>query len=289
MRAMCEKVIPNTNSSWRYCKYTLDFIPFNWHYHPEYEICLTLNSKGVCHIGDYIAPYSELDLVILGPDLPHTWQSSPNADNSVQVVHVAQVPKKWLSQHVLNNPELMVLEDLLINSQRGLKFSTQTARIAKTYFEQIEQSEPFEQYLNLMGLLREMSQDAHTHILSSATFSASSYSHQAQDKFDKVIDYIYQHYTESMCAEQLARMAHMSTNHFHRFFKKRMERTLTEFINQLRIGKACKLLVNTNQSITSISDQCGFKNISNFNRRFLNLKESTPSQFRKRLKKKSLV
>ena len=289
MRAMCEKVIPNTNSSWRYCKYRLDFIPFNWHYHPEYEICLTLNSKGVCHIGDYIAPYGDLDLVILGPDLPHTWQSSPNPDDTEQVVHVAQIPKKWLSQHVLNNPELIVLEDLLINSQRGLKFSTETARIAKTYFEQIEQSEPFEQYLGLMGLLRAMSNEAHASILSSATFSVSAYNHQAQDKFDKVIDYIYQHYTDSLCAEQLATMAHMSTNHFHRFFKKRMERTLTEFINQLRIGKACKLLVNTNQSITSISDQCGFKNISNFNRRFLNLKDSTPSQFRKRLKQKSLV
>ena len=97
MRAMCEKVIPNSNSSWRYFKYTLDFIPFNWHYHPEFEICLTLNSSGVCHIGDYIAPYAELDLVILGPDLPHTWQSSVNDDDSLQVVHVAQIPKNGFS------------------------------------------------------------------------------------------------------------------------------------------------------------------------------------------------
>ncbi|MDP2634948.1 MULTISPECIES: AraC family transcriptional regulator [unclassified Pseudoalteromonas] len=289
MRAMCEKVIPNNNSSWRYCKYTLDYIPFNWHYHPEFEICLTLNSQGVCHIGDYIAPYGDLDLVILGPDLPHTWQSSPNSDNSVQIVHVAQIPKKWLSQHVTNHPELAVLEALLIASQRGVKFSRQTAVIAKQYFEKIEASEPFEQYLGLLALLREMSKERTTRMLSSSTFSVSTITHQAHDKFDKVIDYIYQHYTDALSAEQLAIMAHMSTNHFHRFFKKRMERTLTEFINQLRIGHACKELINTNRSITAISDQCGFKNISNFNRRFLMLKDATPSEYRKRLRKKSLV
>ncbi|KPH63751.1 AraC family transcriptional regulator [Pseudoalteromonas porphyrae] len=289
MRAMCEKVIPSNNSSWRYCKYSLDYIPFNWHYHPEFEICLTLNSQGVCHIGDYIAPYDDLDLVILGPDLPHTWQSSPNSDNSVQIVHVAQIPKKWLSQHVSNHPELAVLEALLIASQRGLKFSRQTAVIAKQYFEKIEASEPFEQYLGLLALLREMSKEHSARMLSSSTFSVSTHTHQAHDKFDKVIDYIYRHYTETLCAEQLAIMAHMSTNHFHRFFKKRMERTLTEFINQLRIGHACKELINTNRSITAISDQCGFKNISNFNRRFLMLKGATPSEYRKRLRQKSLV
>ncbi|MFK3865382.1 AraC family transcriptional regulator [Pseudoalteromonas rhizosphaerae] len=289
MRAMCEKVIPNTNSSWRYCKYTLDYIPFNWHYHPDFEICLTLNSQGVCHIGDYIAPYGELDLVILGADLPHTWQSSPNIDNSVQVVHVAQIPKKWLSQQITSHPEFAILEELLIAARQGLKFSTKTAMIAKSYFEKIEISNPFEQYLGLFKLLYLMSQEAVPQQLSSASFCYTNKTDPAKDKFDKVIDYIYRHYTEGLSAEQLANMAHMSTNHFHRFFKKRMERTLTEFINQLRIGQACKLLINTNRAITAISDQCGFKNTSNFNRRFLTLKGTTPSQFRKRLKQKSLV
>ena len=289
MRAMCEKVIPNSNSSWRYCKYTLDFIPFNWHYHPEFEICLTLNSNGVCHIGDYIAPYTDLDLVILGPDLPHTWQSSANDDESLQVVHVAQIPKKWLQQQVASNPEFAVLEPMLISAYRGSKFSLATAIKAKAIFEEIEQADPFTQYLGLFKLLHLLSKDSEARTLSSSTFNYLDQNDPARDKFDKVVEYIYQHYTESLCAEQLATMAHMSTNHFHRFFKKRMERTLTEFINQLRIGKACKELINTNRAITAISDQCGFKNISNFNRRFLALKGSTPSQFRKRLRQKSLV
>ncbi|RZF91866.1 AraC family transcriptional regulator [Pseudoalteromonas sp. N1230-9] len=289
MRAMCEKVIPNTNSSWRYCKYQLDYIPFNWHYHPEFEVCLTLNSQGVCHIGDYIAPYDELDLVLLGPDLPHTWQSTPNQDQSNQVVHVAQIPKQWLFQLIDSHPELHSLEGLLLDSYQGLKFSKACARHAKSYFEEIEHSEPFEQYLGLLKLLRLMSQDNSALSLSSSGFRYTDRTDPSKDKFDKVIEYIYQYYTEPLYAEQLAKMAHMSTNHFHRFFKKRMERTLTEFINQLRIGKACKLLINTNRSITAISDQCGFKNASNFNRRFLTLKGSTPSQFRKRLKQKSLI
>ncbi|WP_416143381.1 AraC family ligand binding domain-containing protein [Pseudoalteromonas spongiae] len=75
MRAFCEKVITPTDASWRYHKYLMPYLPFSWHYHPEYEICLTLNSKGMRHIGDHIEEYGELDLVFVGPNLPHTWQS----------------------------------------------------------------------------------------------------------------------------------------------------------------------------------------------------------------------
>lgn len=288
MRAMCEKIIPSLGCSWRYGLYELEHIPFNWHYHPEYEICLTLNSKGVCHIGDYIAPFDDYDLVILGPNLPHTWQSKGNPDGSKQRVHVAQIPVPWLEQMISQNIELQHLREFLQRANCGLKFSQPVAYQAEQLFQKIAAATPIGRYIHLLELLSLMQQD-NPQPLSSLEFSFAKQLDPAKDKFDKVIHYIYNHYTEELCAEQLANLAHMSTNHFHRFFKRRMECTVTEFINQLRIAKACKLLINTTSPITYISDQCGFNNISNFNRRFLAFKHCTPSQFRSRVHQKALI
>ncbi|WP_125562590.1 MULTISPECIES: AraC family transcriptional regulator [Pseudoalteromonas] len=288
MKAMCEKVIPSHNCSWRYCLYQLDEIPFNWHYHPEYEICLTLNSQGMCHIGDHIAPYDDYDLVLMGPELPHTWQSRDNTDGSQHVVHVAQIPAHWLQQQLQQNPELQGLHTLLDHAKCGLSFNTKTAKKSEKLFSKMQNASPIERYILLFQLLNLMANSPYQ-TLSTMEFSFAKQLDPAKDKFDHVINYIYDNYTESLSAELLARQAHMSTNHFHRFFKKRTECTVTEFINQLRIAKACKLLLKTKAPITVISDQCGFNNLSNFNRRFLAIKQCTPSQFRARVQQKALI
>ncbi len=289
MRPMCEKIIPSDNSSWRYYKYQLAEIPFNWHYHPEYEICLTLNSKGLRYVGDHIDSYDNYDLVLLGPDLPHTWHSHENNDRSTQIVHVAQVPIAWLDQLVATHTELFGLKEFLVKSRLGIKFNITTAIEATNLFNRIATASPLMRFSTLLELLDLMSRDTKATFLSSTIFTFGERADRSRDKLDKVIDYIYENYTESLYADDLAKLAHMSTNHFHRFFKKRTELTLTEFINQLRIGKACKLLANTNSPITVISDQCGFKNMSNFNRRFLALRSCTPSQFRKQISNRIAV
>lgn len=288
MRAMCEKVIPSANCSWRYCLYKLNEIPFNWHYHPEYEICLTLNSQGVRHIGDHITPYGDFDLVLLGPDLPHTWQSIPNPDGSQQLVHVAQIPVKWLEDLIQSNTELSSLRNLLQRSRCGIRFSIETAKSVLTQFNLMEKADPFTRFNLLMTLLNTMN-ISQSETLSSQEFSFSRTLDPAQDKFEKVMNYIYNNYCDPLSAATLAQYAHMSTNHFHRFFKKRTERTVTEFINQLRVAKACKLLISSSAPISVISDQCGYNNISNFNRRFLAIKSCTPSEFRARLKQATLI
>ncbi|CCQ12309.1 Transcriptional regulator of N-acetylglucosamine utilization, AraC family [Pseudoalteromonas luteoviolacea B = ATCC 29581] len=289
MRALCEKVIPSPGCSWRYCLYTLNSIPFNWHYHPEYEICLTLNATGKCHIGDHIGEFTELDLVILGPNLPHTWQSNPNSNGEEQFVHVAQIPVKWLEETVLSCPESSPLQTLLHKAKWGIRFSAESALLAKQAFEKMAQASPFERMLQLFQILQVMIEDKSAVQLATTDYHQSTLLDNAKDKFDRVVHYIYEHYTEDLNARALAEIAHMSTNHFHRFFKRRMERTVNEFVNELRIAKACKLLISSNAPVSVISDQCGFNNISNFNRRFQAFKECTPSEFRTRFRKKAMV
>ncbi|WNO08561.1 AraC family transcriptional regulator [Teredinibacter sp. KSP-S5-2] len=276
-----EKVLPSTNSSWRFWRYEGTSIPFNWHYHPEYEITLTLNSHGHRYVGDCIEQYEELDLVFVGPNLPHTWCSHHSLDGQTQPVYVAQIPASWLESMTDTMPEFEGVRHLLALSKRGVKFSYGKAKEVLNIFDSMHTADPMKRFIGLMEVLKCMLEEENPVTLSSSSFSFTLKNDIANDKIEKVIQYIHDHYTENLTADQLADVAHMSTNHFHRFIKQRTEQTFTELVNQLRVGKACSLLINSDLPISTISDLSGFNNTSNFNRRFLQFKKCTPSQFRK--------
>ncbi len=281
MKLMFEKVLPSENSSWRYWIYEIEALDFNWHYHHEYEIALTLNSSGQRYVGDSIEAYDELDMAFLGPHLPHTWCSSTSVNGKPQVVYVAQIPVGWLESLVFGMPDLEAMKNLLERSKRGITFSKQAVKMAAKIFIKMETESASQRFIGLMQILQLMIDDESAQVLSSTGYNISITSDPSTDKLDKIIRHIHQHYTENLLAEDVAQIVHMSTNHFHRFIKQRTEQTFTEIVNQLRISKACSLLINSQKPITTISDTCGFNNISNFNRRFLQFKEMTPSKFRR--------
>ena len=289
MKAICGKSIPSDSCSWRFAKVDLNAIDFNWHYHPEYEICLTLNSHGSKHIGDHVSHYDNADLVILGPHLPHSWFCKPTAGNNELTVYVAQIPTQWLEELVFKNPEMKILEPFLTRSRRGIEFSRTVTTKSIALFKAMCRADPLERYLLLLEVLNLMVKDKQAKTLSTKTFENRSEQDTAVAKLDKVINYIYEHYTEPLKVDKLAALVHMSTNHLHRFFKKRTEHTINQFINQLRIGKACKLLIDSDTQISAISDQCGFNNISNFNRRFRMIKGSTPKEYRNMLRAPTVI
>ncbi len=280
MKPMYEKVLPTENCSWRYWLYALDEIPFNWHYHPEYELCLTLNSEGQRYIGDNIHAYGDLDLVLLGPKLPHTWHSQSLLRPGQHLTYVAQLPTGWIESLALM-PELKPLGDLLQKSKRGVAFSLATAQACRTRFETMGDATPMQRLLWLLEILQLMCVDESARPISSEGYTPVNFPDSSTEKIDKVIAYIHQHYTEGLSAETMAALAHMSTNHFHRFFKQRTEQTFTEFVNQLRIGRARSLLLTTDMPVANISYRCGFNNLSNFNRRFMQLKKCTPREFKR--------
>jgi AraC-like DNA-binding protein len=280
-------MIPSDNCSWRFDIFQLPTKEFNWHYHTEYEICLTLNSEGSIHIGDHVSDYNQENLVLLGPNLPHSWQATPITNKEKLTIYVAQIPAIWLDNLVRLNPELRVLSEMLTLSLRGIEYSQTTTKKSFALFQAMEKAEPLERYILLMQLFNLMVNDEKYKVLSSSFFTFSNKTDISVDKLDKVINYIYQNYTDVIRADELAIIAHMSTNHFHRFFKQRTEKTLNQFITQLRIGKACKLLINSSALVSAICDQCGFNNVSNFNRHFLMVKGITPTEFRESIKSPS--
>ncbi|WP_284244664.1 AraC family transcriptional regulator [Thalassotalea insulae] len=289
MKLMFEKILPTENSSWRYWLYKRESIEFNWHYHPEYEIALTLNSQGQRYVGDSIEDYHEFDMAFLGPHLPHTWCSSAEKEGTPQQVYVAQIPVPWLESLVFGMPDLAEFKPLLTQSRLGIKFSTETVKKCAKVFKKLQQATASERFIGLITILQLMSKDDGRQTLASQGYNISVASDASVDKLDKVIRYIYQHYSEKISAQTVAQLIHMSTNHFHRFFKQRTEQTFTQVVNQLRISKACSLLINSKMPITTISDSCGFHNVPNFNRRFLQFKQMRPSEFRRIYAGKSQV
>jgi AraC-like DNA-binding protein len=289
MKPMYEKVLPAENSSWRYWLYELEQIPFNWHYHPEYEICLTLNSRGQRYIGDHISNYDHLDLVLLGPKLPHTWCSNELIDaESAHLTFVAQLPTQWI-ETMAHQPELQALQALLDKSQHGVEFSRATAAQCQLHFEAMAGATPLQRLIGLLDIVQLMLADTQAKVICNVSYAPAVFPDSATEKIDKVIAYIHQHYTRELCAEQLAALVHMSTNHFHRFFKQRTEQTLTELVNGLRIGKACALLLSSDLPVAIISESCGFNNHSNFNRRFVQFKGCTPREFRQEFQRAKSV
>ncbi|WP_286233910.1 AraC family transcriptional regulator [Thalassotalea sediminis] len=281
MKLVFEKILPSDNLSWRYWLYEQENIGFHWHYHPEYEIALILNSKGQRYVGDNIDNYNEFDMAFIGPNMPHTWCSSLEVNGQKQHTYVAQIPKAWLEGLIYGMPDLASLKNLLTLSRRGIKFSKQAVVQAAKIFAKMEQEDATSRFIGLMDILHIMDRDQDKQVLSSDGFKLTTTSDPSTEKIDKAVRYIHEHYTDAICANDIATLLHMSTNHFHRFFKHHTEQTFTEFVNQLRISKACSLLINTTKPIYTISDTCGFNNISNFNRRFLQFKAMKPSEFRK--------
>jgi AraC-like DNA-binding protein len=281
MKPMFEKILPTENSSWRYWLYEMDVIDFNWHYHPEYEIALTLNSNGQRYVGDNIESYDEWDMALLGPHLPHTWSSGVSKNGKPIEVFVAQIPVIWIESLIFGMPDLADMKGLLSLSRRGIKFSKETTITCANIVRTIHEGTPSQRFVGLMQIFQLMVNDKNSQILSSSGYNISTISDPSTDKLDKVIRYIHQHYSKNIKADEVADLVHMSTNHFHRFIKQRTEQTFTEIVNQLRISKACSMLITSQKPITIISDTCGFNNISNFNRRFLQFKEMKPSDFRK--------
>jgi AraC-like DNA-binding protein/quercetin dioxygenase-like cupin family protein len=281
IKPMFEKVLPTQDCSWRYFLYELEAIPFNWHYHPEYEIALTLDGHGSRYVGDSIETYAAGDLALLGPNLPHTWYSHPSLDGQRHRVHVAQIPAGWLESLAERLPEMAPLGALLAKSKRGLVFGDAVSAQCRRIFATMQRADPLEKFVGLLQVLKFMLDDPDARLLSSSGYVISTAKDASLDRIEKVIRYIHTHYTQELRAEQLAQHAHMSVSHFHRFIKQRTEQTFNELVTELRVGKACALLLNGDLPIATVCSLSGFNNLSNFNRRFQQIKGVTPSAFRR--------
>jgi len=291
MKPFFEKVLIDQGSSWTVFHRCLEAFPFEWHYHPEFELTMTLNSLGQRYIGDHIGSYGHEDLILLGPNLPHTWCSREKIEGGRP--HQAMV--LWFSRDLAYNlverwPEFGAIRRLLKDeAPRGVCFSEKVRREAGRKILALLDQQPADRLLNLLSILNFLAGDGERVTLSSSSLGNSTSDaasnaepHFAKDSatIDRVLSYLHAHYREEISVTDLASRAHVSLSSFHRLFKRHMRMPVSAYVAHLRIGKACSLLMNTEIPISIVASEAGYYNYANFVRQFEKLKRMTPRRFR---------
>ena len=283
MRPLFEKVTVPEGASWSLLNRRLeDGIPFYWHYHPEFELTLTLNSRGQRYIGDSIETYDDGDLVLLGPNLPHTWCSAERIDaGRPHVALVMWFAEAWAGSVTAALAEMRPVAAMLARSGRAVSFSRAAATAARPLIETIPERAPADRLLRLMEVLSLLAADTGYRLIAGPSSDRSRVGSPDQDRVKRVLDYLHAHYRERIAIAELADVAALSQSGFHRLFRRHTRLTVSDYVAELRIGQACALLVNGSQPIAHIADEVGYGNLANFNRQFRALKKMTPRDFRR--------
>jgi AraC-like DNA-binding protein len=283
MRPLFEKVTVPDGASWSLLNRKLDDgIPFQWHYHPEFELTLTLNSRGQRYIGDSIAAYDDGDLVLLGPNLPHTWNSAEKIDGARP--HHALVmwfTETWAEGITGALAEMKHVAPLLARAGRGVVFSRDAAERARPIIEAIPERAPADRLLRLMEVLALLATDTDAAPIAGTAADRRKVASPDQDRIERVLDHIHAHYRERISIDDLADVAALSVSGFHRLFRRHTRLTVSDYLTELRIGQACALLVNSERPIAHVADEVGYLSLANFNRQFRALKGKTPREFRR--------
>jgi AraC-like DNA-binding protein len=282
MKPYLEHIDCAKDGSWTLFDRRLPAIPFEWHYNSEYELTLTLNSRGQRFIGDNIAPYGDGDLVLMGPKIPHTWCSSQ--DVCPELPHQALV--LWFSEGFVQtmiqpHVELHAILQMLHNSSQALEFSEPIRTQGRTLICSMLDQSAEERLPALLQLLILLARDRAAKPITSAGAQYETVSTVTEERIGRVLAYLHTHYQEEADVERLSRIAATSRSSLHRLFKLQTRMTITDYVSKLRVGKACALLLNTGRPIALIADDVGYRNLAHFNRQFKLLKKQTPRQFRK--------
>jgi AraC-like DNA-binding protein len=251
-----------------------------WHYHEEYELHLIVASRGRVFVGDYIGTFEPGHLVLTGPRLPHNWISSdvPPAGVPLRDI-VLQFPDAPLRQAADSVAELAEVLPLLERARHGIEFFG-LSQLARERYDLIKQSHGLIRFSHFVELLGALASCTNYRLLSSVQLQSGE-DEASLARLSSVVDYVAEHCTSELSTEEIRARLGMSASQFSRYFRQATGNTFTDFVNRLRINKACELLMETDLYIANICYEVGFNNVANFNRRFLQVKGMTPNEFRR--------
>ncbi|WP_420151268.1 AraC family transcriptional regulator [Spirosoma sp.] len=255
----------------------------NWHFHPHYQLFLVKEGTGTRFIGDSIKPFSPGDLVFLGPNLPHLWRSDQayfdKQSGLITKGVVIYFAEDFLGTDFLSKQEMAPLRNLFTHARQGLEWTGYTRNRAETALRNLaRQPAGFERVLSLLNLLNDLSHATDYRYLTSPGYTNTVKPNET-DRMQLVHDYVLDHFPDDLSLDTIADLAGMTPPAFCRYFKTRANKTFSEFVSEVRIGHACKLLIGGKLNITQISFESGFRTLSNFNRQFKEITGQTPSAY----------
>ncbi|HTQ26722.1 MAG TPA: AraC family transcriptional regulator [Puia sp.] len=252
---------------------------FPLHYHEEFELNFIRNARGAKRIvGDSIEVIDDLELVLVGPNLYHSWFTHQCRQEEIQEVTI-QWHKDLFDDRFLGRNQLTFIRSMFERATRGISFSRESIQLLAPRLLSLNEKNGFDSVLELMSILHDLSISRNTRTLSNSVFTNEQFSYNSR-RIEKAFQYMNNNYDKAVTLSEVARLVNMTEVSFSRFIKKRTGNTFIDSLNEIRLGHASKKLIDTTHSIAEISYHCGFNNISNFNRIFKKKKGCTPKEFR---------
>lgn len=252
-----------------------------WHYHPELELVLTLKSTGTRFVGDSIKKFEEGDLVLIGKNLPHMWVNDDKYfdKNSGLIAKdiVIHFKQEFLGVPFFETKEMRHISELFHRVRHGIKFVNVETKILNE-IKSILKLEGFERTMKFIRILNLLAGHDHYELLSSEGF-INSYDKTQNETLDKTYEYIFENFSNPISLKDVAHIANMNSSSFSRYFKRINRKTFSRYLIEIRIGYACKLLMERKGNIAAICYESGFNNISNFNRQFKAIMQKSPTEY----------
>lgn len=275
-----ELIENQSNKSFRLFTHDYPHIAAKWHFHPEYELHHITASVGKYFVGDYIGIFEPGQLILTGPNLPHNWVSElPDERAVINRDIVLQFSAGFIDGVLAVLPDLAHLKPLLHEAKRGVLFAPETGMAAQSLLTSMLTAEGFPRIQQFFTLLDLLSSDANRCALAGVNYVPDP-DHFMSSTINQVLAAIDEQLASDLRETDFADLAGMSVTTFSRFFRKQLKISFVQYVTQLRINRSCKLLMETDLSITEICFLVGFNNVSNFNRHFLALRQIPPSRFR---------
>ncbi len=248
-----------------------------WHQHIEYELILFIKGAGHSYIGNYVGEFVVDDIYFLGSNLPHTFQkASPDLVTSAIVIHFKE---NFWGDTFLALPELTQIKKLFDKSVQGLYIEGPSKIELGKIIKQLVEARGFERIVLLCQALHLLAKRQEYKALS--TQEVKEFNTKNKNRLDTIFQFTLSNFQESIKIEKVAESVHMSIPAFCSYFKKSTKKTYIDFLNEIRVGYACKQLVDSQKNIETICYESGFNTLANFNKQFLKVKKLTPSKFRK--------
>lgn len=251
------------------------------HFHPEIELTLILQSTGKRFVGDSIENFGPGDLVLLGENLPHCWSNAKDSSQNQTTAHAiaVQFNSLFLGNKFMELSGAKHIAKLLQDSSRGICIKNSSRDVVAKKLVEIPHLNMFRRVLTLLEILDIIARSKDWHFLASPYFKPYSNLDDSR-KMDKIFNFVYNNLNSTLSISNIADSLNMSGSAFCHYFKKRTQRTFTQFLNEMRIGKAKQLLIESDDSIAEICYACGFNTISHFNKQFYLFTGSSPKAFR---------
>jgi len=277
------EITPRLNSYISVIKREESFFQSPFHYHPEIELVYVIESHGKRIIGNSVEYFEAGDMVLLGSNIPHVWLSDEIYYKGMATLKakaiVVYFNKEIFSQAFYELKEASKLTALFDNAVRGLRITGKTNTILANKLEKLTSKKDFDIIVGLFEILSILAASSDISFINNEVYTPISRK-QHSDRISDVLNYVKVNYKDDITLTSISKIASLTPQSFCRLFKKRMKKHFLEYLNEVRISNACKLLIETDLSISEVAYDCGYKTVSNFNKLFKKIVGTTPKTYK---------